>query len=208
MSPHPLPRTEELLASDPPAGEPAFPLSRIRSTLMVATLAALRAAEAEERYRVLVGPERYAFARALLPGAWVDIAEALEHYRAIDALQLSPSTLRGIGAEAARQLKGTVLSSLVKLAALASASPWLALEQTPRLVGRVWTGGGVKLYRSGPKEARLHFHDNVLMDMTAVRAALAATITTLLEGFATTVFTRGDDRFSRPGQCAFRVAWT
>jgi hypothetical protein len=63
-----------------------------------------------------------------------------------------------MGREVADKIQKSVLGTLVRLAKGAGVTPWIGLEYLPKLWGRVMLGGGMALYRLGPKEARVECH--------------------------------------------------
>lgn len=197
----------ELVLAEPALGRATAPITQVRSTLLAASLAALRGAGLWDRYHAQASPALREGVAALVSGTWIAVDFALTHYRTMEAMEISPVDMRAISAQIAIQLQTSVLSSLLVLAKAAQVTPWLPLEQSPRLSARIWNGGGIQLWRLGPKEARMVFVGNVLMTVPLVHDAMATTLTVLLDAFATKVYVRTEEHARGDNKCSLRIAW-
>ena len=63
------------------------------------------------------------------------------------------------------------VTNVVKLAQTAGATPWTFIERYDRLLHRFCIGGGVSVYKLGPKEARAEIHAIPLFDIPYFRIA-------------------------------------
>jgi hypothetical protein len=144
------------------------PVTHVRSTLLTASLQALRQQGHFDRY--LQGlPARYHDALLLnVAGQWLPVDVGVAHYRACEALALDAAQLDAIGSEVGRRAQGTFLGTLVRATGM---TPWPALLQAPRLMARLFQGGGVEVAKLGPKEARVVCSGNPLATIPYFRVA-------------------------------------
>ena len=64
---------------------------------------------------------------------------------------------------------------------LMSVTPWVVFEQFPRFWKRSFEGGGVAVYKHGPKEADIVYASCVLLESPYFRSALRGVAIGLLE---------------------------
>jgi hypothetical protein len=138
-----------------------FPTSRdrvrdsthVRSTWLSSSLIALRERGRFDSYLVALPRQYHAPVLESVAGVWLTMDVAIAHYRACDALGLSPREMREIGLEVTQKVHGTSLALAIRLAKQAGVTPWTILAQLQRLWDRTWQGGGVEIQKQGPKEA-------------------------------------------------------
>ena len=74
------------------------------------------------------------------------------------------------------RIQGTFLGTVVKRARMLGLTPWVLLDQFERLWGRLMFGGGVGVYRTAPKDARVEVHHLSLSRYAYFRTAFCGVI--------------------------------
>ena len=131
------------------------PTQRFRSTWLSSSLRSLRERNLLDRYLTILPAQHHEAVLNSIVGVWLPVEVAVAHYSACDALQIGVGEAVTIGREATNRVHGTVLSTFVRLAKGAGVTPWTVLVRLQELWGRIWLGGGVKVVKLGPKEARI-----------------------------------------------------
>jgi hypothetical protein len=152
------------------------PVTTIRSTLIQSSLAALRSRGHFERYVTLVSPAHRAAILETLAPEWLPVEVGHAHYRACDALELSPTELREMGEEVGERIQGTFIATLIRSARTVGLTPWLTLSQFQRLRERLSPGGGVVVVKTGPKDATIEARQIPLFGHAYFRAAFGGVI--------------------------------
>jgi hypothetical protein len=135
--------------------KPLEPVTAIRSTLITSSLSSLRERGLFARYEALqTSPHRHKILN-LVAGEWLTLDVALAHYQACDALGLSESEQFGIAKDVSRRIHETFLSLIVKTARGVGVTPWILLPRGNAMVSRLCIGGGVRVWKLGPKSARI-----------------------------------------------------
>jgi len=167
---HPASESDEVVCDHQSAGGPR--VTQVRGTLLVSSLQTLRDAGHYERYlEQLAEPyrEQVLYAIAL---SWVPVEVAIAHYAACDALSLPDHELDNIGQLVAARLAETFLSSILQASRGAGIdAPWVALRSQARVWDRIYVGGGVKVWRAGPKDAVAEFYGLPLAQFHYFRVA-------------------------------------
>ncbi len=153
----------------------ASPITEVRSTILVSGIQALRSRGLYDRYVEALSPTIREQMVVLIPGVWLPIDVALEHYRAADRLALETRVIEGIGGEVAERINKSVLSVAVQVSKLAGVTPWNALSLVHRINDLNWRGGDVTVLKTGAKEA--------LYDWTGQPCAAIPYFTTSLGGY-------------------------
>jgi len=137
--------------------EPAMttPSTHIRSTVISASLQAIRKRGLYDRYLSLLPAEFHEPILGLVAAEWVPIELGLAHYGTLDQLGLSAQEQFDIGYEVGSRIHEQLLGTVVRLAREAGASPWTALTHLPQLWSRMFRGGSTAVYQLGPKDARM-----------------------------------------------------
>jgi hypothetical protein len=134
----------------PPGSAPS---TEVRSTMLVSGIQALRSRGLYDRYLAALPPHLRQQFMTLIPGVWLPIESAVEHYRAADKLALEARVIEGIGAEVAERINKGPLSVAVQVSKRVGVTPWTALALVHRINDLNWRGGDVAVYKVGPKEA-------------------------------------------------------
>ena len=179
----------------------------IRSTLITSSLNALRKRSYLAKYETLVPEEHKEQILSCVAGTWLPMAVGVAHYETCNALALSPNEVHDIGMDVSTQVQSTFLGTLAKMARTAGVTPWTGLSQMQRLWDRVLDGGGVAVYRLGPKEARVEIASLPLVDIPYFRVAFRAFVVAGCGIFAAKVYGRDARSVNESGRTAYRLSW-
>jgi hypothetical protein len=183
------------------------PATHFRSTWLGSSLNALRDRGHFERYLTLLPAHYHAPVLESVAGVWLPIEVATGHYRACDALGLSKRDAWDIGVEVTRRVHGTSLALAIRLAKQAGVTPWTILAQLPRLWDRVWQGGGVAIYKHGPKEAVLECIQWRLAAIPYVRYTMPAVVHGVVEMFCAKAYVTEVRALTSDTSLGFRLQW-
>lgn len=140
---------------------PLRPCTAVRSTMIIASLRALRRRGCLDRYVAAVDADARDPLLALASPAWVPIALAEAHYEACDALGLSVTDMLEIGAEVSR-IDAAGAHVLIGIARAGGITPWSFLDRLPTSWDRMYQGGAFRVTKAGPKEAHVVLAGNRL----------------------------------------------
>jgi hypothetical protein len=157
--------------------------TEFRSTWIVSSLESLRACGHFEQYRAHL-PDHQDEILSCIAGAWLPIAAARSHYRACDALNLTPEQALAMVRSSGGQIHRFWHASLISSAERAGASPWEVLSQLHRVWRRGANGGAVAVFRRGNREARAEYVGCELFDIPYFRRAVGRMLFALGERFA------------------------
>jgi hypothetical protein len=182
--------------------------SNTRSTLLGSSILALRERGHFDRWNGLIDPRARDAILYTPAGVWQPVAISEAHYDACERLALPAEEILAMGNAVARFTQKTVLALTLRLAHETGVTPWMILDQTPRLWARLYQGSAMALVKVGPKDAELHFVGNPLSRFAYWRTGLCGIIHALAEPFATKAYVRekivarADDH-----PVAYRVSW-
>ena len=128
-------------------------VTRVRSTLLMSGIQALREFGYYERYVALLPAEHHERILYAVTPEWLPVEIACLHYRICDALELGPTDLDAIGQHVSQKIMGTFLGTLTRSSRTLGTSPWLPLGQYDRLWERILVGGACQVEQVGPKDA-------------------------------------------------------
>ncbi|MGO8996026.1 MAG: hypothetical protein ACLQVI_22165, partial [Polyangiaceae bacterium] len=140
-------------------------------------------------------------------GVWLPVEVAIEHYSACDKLAFPSSELIVIGREVHTYAQASVFKMMVKMATGAGATPWTACSQFNRLWDRVWIGGGISVFKLGPKEARLEFAGWQCSRSTYIRHAMRGVVMGMMEMFCTKAYMTDLPAYCTATTLGYRCAW-
>ncbi|MFO0660761.1 MAG: hypothetical protein U0165_13155 [Polyangiaceae bacterium] len=92
-----------------------------------------------------------------VPGTWLPVDVAVAHYEAMDALPMADDEIVRIGEEVTERFHGVFFSTVFRLARAAGATPWSMFTHSQRMWDRTWVGGGIAIFKAGPRDARGEF---------------------------------------------------
>ncbi|MBL8719432.1 MAG: hypothetical protein JNL79_25820 [Myxococcales bacterium] len=151
----PLEREEIVVPLRAGAVSEVMTCTGIRSTLVSASLLALRERGLSDAYYKHLPPELHMTVQTIVAGSWVPIDLAVAHYRAVDALGLAAAEQVAIGSDVGVRVQASLLGVIFRLAKGGGATPWTALSIYPKLRERIFRGSDTRIVRIGPKDARV-----------------------------------------------------
>lgn len=160
---------------------PLEPITAIRSTLITSSLASLRSRGLLPRYEAAQqSPHRETILRCVA-GEWLPLEVGFAHYRACDALGLSPEQQVEIGKDVSRRIHDTFLSTVARMARGAGVTPWLLLSKGNTLQRRLYRGGGMRIVRLGNRSARVQLARQGLLALPYYQNAVVGVYTAGVE---------------------------
>ncbi|MGO8991733.1 MAG: hypothetical protein ACLQVI_00285 [Polyangiaceae bacterium] len=192
-----------------PAQLPRAPhATHCRSTLLVASVQALRRHGHYARYEALVAREHLEAITSTVAGVWLPIEIAIAHYRACDALALAVDEQLTIGGEVVRTIQRTFIGTLLKLASSgAELSPMVGMQKFAAIYVRTFQGGGAKVVQIGPKDVRTEIVGQPLSLIPYFRVAYRGFIQAGCEFFARRTFVTELPRYMSATTLGYRVSW-
>jgi hypothetical protein len=165
------------------------PCSRVKSTLLVGSLQALRSRGHGEAYLGHIDPRVAETISAVGVPQWlpIDIAEA--HYAACDALGLTVDEMMKVGAIVAPTAASGV-RVILRAAQTTGATPWTVLERAPTYWARMYDGSELSVSKTGPKDATIFVRGNALARYAYWRTGLRGIIVELARALSTMAYAR------------------
>lgn len=183
------------------------PTSKFRSTWLSSSVRSLKERGLLDKYLALLPREHHDVVVAPVVGVWLPVAVAEAHYDACDGLALPSREMVDIGLDVCRRVHDTILSTAVKLARGAGATPWTIYAQFQRLWDRIWIGGDVGVVKLGPKEARIEVIGWTCARSTYCRTAIRGVFQGLADMFCSKAYCHEVPALCSPSTLGFRMAW-
>ncbi len=200
-------RTEEVFLPLPAPRDQLEPTTQFRTTWLVSSQNTLRERGAYERYFAHLPDEHRDALASMLVGAWAPIEVAIAHYQACDALGFTAAEQLEIGRAVTERLKGTLLTTTVRLATHAGADLWTILGAFHRLWDRMFVGGGAAVYKLGPKETRVEILGCSLASIPYFRNGLQGVLHGIGELFCQKLYVSEVTRASSESTIVYRGSW-
>ena len=181
-------------------------LRHIRSTLLCSGLVELRARGFFDAYIKVLDPAVAPVLLEAVAGTWLPLRICMAHFTACEAVVPSAVAFE-IGGASGRRVQQSALSTLVRLATGAGASPWTVFANYGRLWSRIFDGGTVTIVKLGPKEATIDFSDVPIAQFSYFRNALRGTNEGALRLFAQSLYVRELSKFTTSTSVRYRVSW-
>jgi hypothetical protein len=185
---------------------PLRPVRRMRSTVLIASVASVRRHGRFDEYERALAPEHKEAVLRAVAATWVPMDVAAAHYAACDALGLSPEQQVLAGRGTFDGARNTLMGTAVGLARGAGVTPWLVLPMLHRMWDRGCDGGGVLVARAGPKDAHVDVVQCALLASPYMRHGLRGLFASLLELFCTRAYVT-ERRPPRAASAQFRAQW-
>jgi hypothetical protein len=202
-----MPRAREIfLAPQFPSGD-YRQVSRVRSTLLSASLQGVRHMGWEQRYFQALPPHLHDEMRMLTPGVWLPIALAVEHYTACDRMGVSSDEVKKVGNDVSLRTQKTFVGTLGSVAAGAGATPWHVYRHGHRIWARIFDGGDHVGYKVGPKDIDIIVMGCPLLRVAYFRTALGAYYAALAGVLAQSVHWRELPDPRMGDKIGLRVSW-
>jgi hypothetical protein len=142
---------EETICEHRSAGGPT--VTHVRGTLLASSLHILKDAGHYDAYLKRLPDEFHERVLYTLAMSWVPIDVAMAHYSACDALALDDAELNRIGLLVSTRYADSFLGTMLRTSRQAGLeAPWMALRAQTRIWDRVYIGGSIGIYRTGPKD--------------------------------------------------------
>ena len=180
---------------------------QFRSTWLTSSLRAIKQRSRFDDYLKYLPKEHHDVIANSVAGVWLPTEVAVAHYAACDRLGFSSAELVAIGKEVHTYANASVFSLVVKLATGAGATPWTAFSQFQRLWDRVWIGGGVGVFKIGPKETRLEIVGWQCSSSMYIRHAMRGVVGGMLEMFCAKAYISDLPRLCTATSLGYRCAW-
>jgi hypothetical protein len=185
----------------------APPVTRVRTTLLSASLLTLRKRGLLDAYLRELPREYHELIVGVVAGDWAPLAVGMAHYSALDRLAIPASEQYDIGHDVGARIQQGVIGTVARLAGTAGATPWTALEQLPRLWQRMLEGGGVGLYELGPKDARIEFARCPLVKYEYCRNGFRGLVAGAIGAFCRKIFINELRDLSDNNNLSMHAAW-
>jgi len=173
----------------------------------MSSYASVRDAGYDEAYRAALPARYHAAILESVAATWIPIETAVAHYEACGALGMSLDTQLALGRVAGEKIHGTILGTAVRMARETGVTPWAVLSQFQRFWNRAFDGGGIRVTKLGPKDARLEVHRAAHADCAYWRVALCGLSMGVVELFARKAYMHEILEKRPPGYAAFRLQW-
>jgi hypothetical protein len=182
--------------------------TEVRSTLVLASMQALRVHGLFDRYSEALAPVDRDRLVTMVAGVWIPMSLALAHYTACDTLGMSMGEQVTMGRDVGARVQGSLLGIVVRAAKGAGATPWTPLGYLDRLWDRVFAGGGgVRCAKLGPKEARVDLVGLPLLDVPYFRHAYRGTFHAGIELLCKKAYVQEVRAPDAPASASFRMSW-
>jgi hypothetical protein len=192
---------------------PQFPLgncpevTRVRSTLLSASLQGVRQMGWEQRYFAALPAALHDEMRMLTAGVWVPLALPRAHYTACDEMGLSSDDMKEMGRAVSLRTQKTFVGTLGSVAAGAGATPWHIFQNSHRIWGRIFDGGDQAGYKVGPKDMDVVCMGCPLLRITYFRTAVGAYYAALAGLVTTSVHWRELPEHRGDATIGMRFSW-
>jgi hypothetical protein len=183
-------------------------VTQARSTILTASIAALRQRGLVERYFGALPPQHRVTMRSLVAGTWVPIDLALVHYRACEAMALSGDEIEALGLDVAGRLHSTFLGTLLRATRGLGVGPWGGLKHYDRLWNRLFVGGAAWAFKLGPNEIRVEVHGLPLCEVPYFREAFRHLQLAGVQLFCKQVLLWPVPQLCGPTSLSYRVQWS
>ena len=164
------------------------PVRHARSTIVLGSIASLRHAGHFDRYAGALAPEHRDQLLQAVAGTWIPVEVARSHYRACEALNLSPDEEVGLGRLIFERTGETMFATILRLAKGVGVTPWTLLPHLQRFWERGYDGGGLSVSRLGPKEARVELVQCSLVEVRYFRNAARGLLGAVIQLFCTRAY--------------------
>jgi hypothetical protein len=159
------------------------PLRAARSTILLGSVGVIRASGRFDAYRAALPVEFHAPLFEAIAGTWTPLDAALAHYSACDSLGFSVDEQMKNGRGTFDRTGATLFGTMMRMAKGAGVTPWTFLPHLQRFYDRGYDGGGVAVYKMGPKEALLHAAESGLCESRYFRNAVRGLLVAVFEMF-------------------------
>jgi hypothetical protein len=141
-------------------------------------------------------------------GQWLPMRTGRAHYEACNGLGLSVLEQLEIGSEVSFKIHETFLGVVMRTATHAGVTPWMLLPRGNQMYARMFAGGGgIRIFKRGPKDARVELAGCPLLDIPYFRNAARGLYQAAVSLFCSQAYVQDADRVADPTRIVLRVAW-
>lgn len=199
--------SEEVILPFPTSGA-LGEATQVRSTLLASSIASLRRHDLFDRYVALLSHEHRDAVLSSVAGQWLPMPVGRAHYHACDQLGLTAAQQVQIGSEVSIKIHDTFLGVVIRTAKQAGVTPWIVLSRGHQMYSRLFDGGGgVRVIRYGPKEARADIVGIPLLSIPYFRNAMRGIYQAAIGLFCVQAYVQEMARESGPTRASLRLSW-
>lgn len=199
---------DELILPFPGPVESLGECTEVRSTLLASSLASLRRHGLYDSYLARLAPAHREAVLSSVAGQWLPMDIGRAHYQACDGLGLGPSEQVEIGAEVSFKIHETFLGVVVRMAKHAGVTPWTLLPKGNQMYSRLFQGGGgVRVIKRGPKEARADIVGIPLLAVPYFRNALRGIYQAAISLFCLQAYVHEIPREATNSRASLKISW-
>ena len=185
---------------------PVKPTSRLRSTLVMASVESVRRRGRFEDYERALARDHRETILQTIAATWIPLDAAKAHYAACDSLGLTAEQQALSGRSTFEGARNTLLGTAVGMARGAGVTPWHVMPMLQRVWDRGCDGGGVMIVRAGPKDAHIDIVQCELLASPYMRNGLRGLIAGIVELFCTRAYVT-ERRPCGAASVYYRVQW-
>ena len=182
-------------------------VTRVRSTLIAASLHGIRNMGWEARYLAALPKELHFEMQMLTAGSWVPLSVGTAHYTACEEMGLGAREMDAIGSDVSLRTQRTFVGTLGKAVGGAGATPWLLIQNMHRIWDRMFDGGDLAAYKVGPKEGLVVLVGCTLLDISYFRFGFLAYYRALARMLSRAAYTKESPTHRSQGRIGFRISW-
>jgi len=197
-------QTEEVIL---PMPSPVVVARHARSTILMASVGSIRDLGRFDEYVVHLPEAHRELLLDAVAAVWIPIDVAFSHYSACDALNLPVDQQVQNGRVIFDKNRGTLLGTVVRMATQSGMTPWNVFPHLQRFWERAYDGGGVRIVKLGPKEARLELVAVRVTDSRYYRNALRGLVMAVTEMFCRKAYATETPGQRGAGTVSYRVQW-
>ena len=183
------------------------PIRNVRSTLLLAVRSSLQESGHFDAYCEALAPGHRAVILQTVAGVWIPLEAAMEHYRALDSLQLSTEVQMRLGGATFERMRATLLGTMLRYANEAGVTPWTLLPHLQRFWNRAFDGGGLQVVKVGPKEGLAHCIQVEMTESRYFRGALRGLLGSVLSLFCRKAYVQELGGTRERVALAMRMQW-
>jgi hypothetical protein len=180
-------------------------VTHVRSSAIVSSQGLLEPSGRRPAYSEALPANVRSAVLGILPGTWILVDVALEHYRAIDALGLTATEQYELATGAGEKMQGALTGTILRMSKEIGVTPWFLLPHSQRIWDRVCRGGDVEVDRVGPKEATIVMHGLPLFISPYFRLAIRSVLQAGLSLWSSRCYVT--EVSWTPTGATFREAW-
>jgi hypothetical protein len=199
---------EEVFLPFPGGSRLDLPLaSRVKGAWLATSVRNMRVQGHYDRYVALLSAAHRETLLNVTVNGWYPLDPLLAHYDACDRLNLTANEIVEMSQRSTKHAQGGAIGVAARLATGAGVSPWTILAQFHKFWSRFFIGGGVAVFKLGPKEARVDVAQFPGCRYRHARIGMRGVVEGAVELFCTRAFTHDLPSMSSDTDASIRVAW-